>query len=146
VHIIDSHFHWWPRSVFDKLCKRAELPRASVNNRGGYECLLGLGGDYVLNSWKEWYDLDDQFAHMDGLGHEIDVVSSIGPFSVFFSALPPEEGRDFATAWNEEMAGAQRKYPGRFWGSAAIPMQDTQSGVWASWASTCPAASAPTRA
>ncbi len=126
MHIIDSHFHWWPRSVFDALCKRAGLPRASVNTRGGYECLLGLGGDYTLNSWAEWYDLDRQLEHMDGLGHQVDVVGSIGPFSVFFSALPPEEGRDFALMWNEEMAWAQRKYPGRFWGSAAIPLADTK--------------------
>ena len=28
--------------------------------------------------------------------------------------------------WNEEMAWAQRRYPGRFWGSAAIPLQDTK--------------------
>lgn len=126
MRIIDSHFHWWPRSVFDALCKRQGFPRASVNGRGGYACPLGLGGDYVLNSWAEWYDLDRQLEHMDGLGHQIDVVSSIGPFSVFFSALPPEEGRDLALMWNEEMAGAQRKYPGRVFASAAIPLVDTR--------------------
>jgi len=130
MKIIDSHFHWWPHSVFQALCKRADTPRANVNKRGGYECLLGMGGDYVLNSWADWYDLDDQFAYMDRVGrefgHDISVVGSIGPFSVFFSSLPAEEGRDLALMWNEEMAGAQRKYPGRFWGSAAIPMQDTK--------------------
>ena len=26
MHIIDSHFHWWPRSVFDKLCQRKNYP------------------------------------------------------------------------------------------------------------------------
>lgn len=126
MKIIDSHFHYWPRSVFEALCKRTEFPRATVNDRGGYACLLGLGGDYVLNSWTEWYGLADQFAHMDSLGHDVSVVSSIGPFSVFFSSLPAEEGRDLAIMWNEEMAAAQAKYPGRFWGSAAIPMQDTK--------------------
>ncbi len=126
MHIIDSHFHWWPRSVFDKLCRRVDLPRAAINARGGYTCELQAGRDYVLNSWAAWYDLDDQFTQMDKLGHKVDVVSSIGPFSVYFSALPKEEGRDFATAWNEEMAEAQRKHPGRFWGSAAIPLQDTR--------------------
>ena len=30
-----------------------------------------------------------------------------------FSDMPAEEGRDCAMMWNEEMAGAQRKYPGR---------------------------------
>jgi hypothetical protein len=44
---------------------------------------------------------------MDGLGHQVDVVCSIGPFSVSFSDMPVEEGRDYALMWNEEMAGAQ---------------------------------------
>ncbi len=37
MHIIDSHFHWWPRSIFDKLCKRQDFPKARVNKRGGYD-------------------------------------------------------------------------------------------------------------
>ena len=109
MHIIDSHFHWWPRSVFETLMKRKGRPTASVNTRGGYTCLLEGGGDYVLSSWTEWHDLDRQLEAMDALGHQIDVVCSIGPFSVFFSSLPPEEGRDLAIQWNEEMAAAQRR-------------------------------------
>jgi aminocarboxymuconate-semialdehyde decarboxylase len=66
---------------------------------------------------------------MDGLGHDVDVVCSIGPFSVSFSDMPIEEGRDYAIAWNEEMASAQRKYPGRVWASAAVPLQDTRLAI-----------------
>ena len=39
MRIIDSHFHWWPRPVFDRLCGRKGFPRAVVNNRGGYAYL-----------------------------------------------------------------------------------------------------------
>jgi aminocarboxymuconate-semialdehyde decarboxylase len=130
MRLIDSHFHWWPRSIAERFGKRTSFPRAEVNRRGGHTYLRRDrrpgGGDYVLNSWTEWYDLEDQLAHMDGLGHQVDVVCSIGPLSVFFSDLPPEEGRDAAIHWNEEMAGAQRKYPGRVWASAAIPLLDTR--------------------
>jgi aminocarboxymuconate-semialdehyde decarboxylase len=129
MHIIDSHFHWWPRSVSDTLCKRKSYPRAAINNRGGHTYLRQDGGDYVLNSWTEWYHLDKQLEHMDGLGHQVDVVCSIGPLSVFFSDLPGEEGREVATQWNEEMAGAQRKYPGRLWASAAVPLVDTKIAI-----------------
>jgi aminocarboxymuconate-semialdehyde decarboxylase len=129
MHIIDSHFHWWPRSVSDTLCRRQSYPRAAINNRGGHTYLRQDGGDYVLNSWTEWYHLDKQLEHMDGLGHQVDVVCSIGPLSVFFSDLPGEEGRDVATQWNEEMAGAQRKYPGRLWASAAVPLVDTKIAI-----------------
>jgi aminocarboxymuconate-semialdehyde decarboxylase len=125
MRIIDSHFHWWPRSISERLCRRTTYPRAEINDRGGYTYYRQHGGDYILNSWAEWFDLDKQLEHMDGLGHEVDVVCSIGPLSVYFSDLPPREGRDFAIAWNEEMAAAQRKYPGRLWASAAVPLIDT---------------------
>ena len=124
MHIIDSHFHWWPRSVMEHMCKRHELPSSVPNERGGYTTTLREGIDCVLFGGGEWYDLDAQFAHMDKLGHQVDAVGSIGPFSVFFSALPLDEGRALAIQWNEEMAGAQRRYPGRFFASAAIPFQD----------------------
>jgi aminocarboxymuconate-semialdehyde decarboxylase len=129
MHIIDSHFHWWPRSVFDKLCRRKDYPRARVNRRGGYDYMRSPDSGQHLNSWAEWFDLDKQFEYMDGLGHRVDVVCSIGPFSVSFSDMPVEEGRDYALMWNEEMAGAQRKYPGRLWASAAVPLQDTALAI-----------------
>jgi aminocarboxymuconate-semialdehyde decarboxylase len=113
MRIIDSHFHWWPRSVQERFLRRTTYPRA----------------DYMLSSWTEWYDLDKQLEHMDGLGHQVDVVCSIGPFSVFFSELPAEEGREVAIQWNEEMAGAQKKHPGRVWASAAVPMVDTRIAI-----------------
>jgi aminocarboxymuconate-semialdehyde decarboxylase len=129
MHIIDSHFHWWPRSVSERFCKRKTYPRAEVNQKGGYTYLRQDRADYVLSSWTEWFDLDKQLEYMDSLGHEIDVVCSIGPFSVFFSDLPGEEGREAAIHWNEEMAGAQKKYPGRVWASAAVPLVDTKIAI-----------------
>jgi len=128
MRIIDSHFHWWPRSVFEELCKRTSYPRAERNGRGGYN-YVGHEGRPSLNSWKEWFDLDKQLEHMDGLGHDVSVVLSLGPFSIYFSDLPPEEGRDAALMWNEEMAGAQKKYPGRVWASAAVPLTDTKIAI-----------------
>jgi aminocarboxymuconate-semialdehyde decarboxylase len=125
MRIIDSHFHWWPRSIFDELCRRKTYPRAESNGKGGYSYWRQAGAGARFNLGAEWYDLDQQLAHMDGLGHEVDVVCSIGPFSVHFSDLPPAEGRDAAMHWNEAMAGAQRQHPGRLWASAAVPLVDT---------------------
>ena len=31
MQIIDSHFHWWPREIFEQLCKRSGYPRAERN-------------------------------------------------------------------------------------------------------------------
>jgi len=128
MRVIDSHFHWWPRPIFEQLCKRDRYPRCERNARGGYN-YVGEEGRPSLNSWTEWFDLDRQLEHMDGLGHEVGVVCSLGPFSIYFSDLPPEEGRDAALQWNEAMAGAQRKYPGRVWASAAVPLTDTKIAI-----------------
>src|ERR1700683_4088994 len=106
MRIIDSHFHWWPRSVWDALCKRTGSPRAEPNPaRGGYHFFRDGEKQQFLGAWADWFDLDEQFEHMDKLGHEVSAVGSIGPFSVVFSELPKDEGRDLATLWNEEMAG-----------------------------------------
>src|SRR5579871_608365 len=128
MRIIDSHFHWWPRQVYEHLCKRDRYPLCTVNARGGYN-YVGHEGRPSLNSWKEWFDLDDQLAHMDGLGHEVSVVCSLGPLSISFSDLPPEEGRELAFMYNEAMAGAQKKYPDRLWASAAVPLTDTRIAI-----------------
>jgi aminocarboxymuconate-semialdehyde decarboxylase len=126
MRIVDSHFHWWPRAIFEELCKRKTYPRAERNGSGGYLYFRDERSRARFNIGNEWLDLDRQLEHMDGLGHAVDVVCSIGPFSVHFSDLPVEEGRDAALLWNEEMAGAQAKYPGRLWASAAVPLVDTQ--------------------
>ncbi|MDP6172718.1 MAG: amidohydrolase family protein [Rhodospirillales bacterium] len=131
MRIIDSHFHWWPRSIFEQLCKRKSFPKAEKNGKGGYNYWREEITDARFNVGAEWFDLDKQFEHMEGLEQDVDVdvVSSIGPFSVHFSDLPAEEGRDAAMAWNEEMAGAQKEYSGRFWGSGAVSLVDTEMAI-----------------
>lgn len=126
MRIIDSHFHWWPRSVFEDICRRASYPRAEPNGKGGYTYWRSEGATARFNLGPEWFDLGTQLAHMATLGHEVDVICSIGPFSVHFSDLPVAEGKAAAMQWNQEMAGAQRRHAGRLWASAALPLRDTQ--------------------
>jgi aminocarboxymuconate-semialdehyde decarboxylase len=129
MHIIDSHFHWWPRSVFERMCSAKSYPRAERNEKGGYTYWRKEGREPAFNVSSVWFDLDKQLARMDQLGHQVDVISSIGPISVHFSDLSAEEGREHAMLWNEEMAGAQHKYPGRFWGTAAVPLIDAKIAI-----------------
>jgi aminocarboxymuconate-semialdehyde decarboxylase len=125
MRIVDSHFHWWPRSTFDVLCGRKDYPRAERNGKGGYT-YWREPSIARFNMGTDWVDLDEELAYMDKTGHEIDVVCSTGPISCHFSDLPLQEGRDAALRWNEEMAAAQRKYAGRLWASAVLPLTDCQ--------------------
>src|SRR5262249_39775569 len=130
MHIIDSHFHWRPRSVLEEACKAKGYPRAERDGKGGYN--WWIRGGYVVKIRPDQparAELDVMMAHMNSLGHRVDVVCTIGPLSVYFSELPPEAGRDAAMLWNEEMADAQSRYPGRFWGSAAVPLKDTRIAI-----------------
>ena len=129
MRMVDSHFHWYPRAVFEQLFReRKGHPWARSNGKGGYSIVsrLGVAG---IGPWAEFFDLDAEFAHMDTTGHQVDVICSIGPFSGQFSELPAQEGRDVATSWNEEMASAQRNHSGRFWGSAAVPLLDAKIAI-----------------
>ena len=85
MRIIDSHFHWWPRSVFEQTLQRSTYPRVERNANGGFDLCRNPGVTGRSRQNAEWFDLDEQLAHMDALGHEVDVICSIGPFSLYFS-------------------------------------------------------------
>jgi aminocarboxymuconate-semialdehyde decarboxylase len=130
MRIVDSHFHWYPRSIFEHLSKRKGYPRTVPDGTNGYDYLRQeTGAHYVINLWSTFFELEEELEHMDTFGHEIDLVCSIGPISVIFSEFEKEEGRDLALWWNEEQAKAQRKYAGQLWSSAAIPLVDTRTAI-----------------
>jgi aminocarboxymuconate-semialdehyde decarboxylase len=126
MRIVDAHFHWWPRSVFNALCERTMYPRAERNGKGGYTYWRNPDNSTArFDLGAEWFDLDRLLAHMDGLSYEVDVVCSPGPFAVHFSDLPAAEGRAAAMLWNQEMADAQRQHAGRLWATGVVPLVDT---------------------
>lgn len=128
MRILDSHFHWWPRAVFEDLRVRTGYPRAQPNDKGGYDYWRKPGAPwFVLDAI--WFDLERQLRHLDELGHEVDVVCSTGPFSLHFSDLPPEEGGRAARLWNTEMQGAAAAHPNRLWATAAVPLTDTKIAI-----------------
>jgi aminocarboxymuconate-semialdehyde decarboxylase len=129
MRILDSHFHYYPRAIFEQLNDRPTYPRAEPDGNGGYRYFRKAGAPPTLKPWKEWFDLAEELERMDATGHQVDVVSSLGPYSVHFSELPADEGKEAAIIWNEAMAKAQREHPGRFWGTAAIPLVDTQVAI-----------------
>lgn len=131
MRILNCHVHWFPRSVFEDLCKRTTgYPRAERNTRGGYN-LYATYGNIGVGGWGQniWFDLDDHLRHMDATGHEIDFICSLGPFSTFFSEIPLADGIRYSRMYNDEMAAAQRRHPGRVWTSGVVPLQDTQAAI-----------------
>jgi len=131
MRILNCHVHWFPRSVFEDLCERkGSYPRAERNGVGGYDVYATYGRVGVVGYRRNvWFDLDDHIRHMDSTGHHIDFVCSLGPFSTFFSEIPLADGVHYSRMYNDEMAEAQRRYPGRVWATGVVPLQDTQAAI-----------------
>lgn len=123
---VDAHFHWYPRSVLERLMGREGTPRVERDG-DGYVYVHGGGR---IGLWPAWFDLDAGLALSDAaLGDETHVINTAGVLSGLFDELPVEEGEAIATEWNEEMARVQRERPGRFTGTAIVPLTDTDAAV-----------------
>ena len=79
MKIIDSHFHWWPRSFFDALCHRTDYPRAAPTPDGGFNYWRREGSTGLLNlepsgsiwttSCRTWTGLGTKSAWCARSGH-----------------------------------------------------------------------------
>jgi aminocarboxymuconate-semialdehyde decarboxylase len=128
MRVIDTHFHWYPRSFAERLCGRSGYPRAERAG-DGYTYLYNAGRSR-LDLPAVWFDLDSGLAVMDATGHETAVVCTTGVLSGLLDQLPSAEAAEIAGAYNEEMAAVQRRHPGRFFGTATVPLQDTDRAIW----------------
>jgi aminocarboxymuconate-semialdehyde decarboxylase len=106
--ILDCHFHWYPAEV---------------------ESALNAANGATRMHTRDWYDLDFQLARMDELGKQVDVISSTGPFTGLFTNIAHEDSLRITRLCNEMMAEAQRRHPGRVWGTCVLPLLDTDAAL-----------------
>jgi aminocarboxymuconate-semialdehyde decarboxylase len=124
MNAVDSHVHWFPHAYYDLLAKRTDIPRAE---RDGDHWQY-INGNRSVRMWPEWFDLEMQFETAAGTGYDLAMITSMGIHSDL-DGLPVAEAREGARLVNEEWSAAQRRYPGRFYAAAAIPLQDTAAAI-----------------
>jgi aminocarboxymuconate-semialdehyde decarboxylase len=127
MRVVDSHYHWYPRSHFEKLAALADYPRA-VRDGDGYKYYFNNGRSYVPLP-AVWFDLDAGLAVSDATGHDVTVVATTGVLAGMLDQAPLATAVEFAADYNEKLAEAQRAYPGRFFGTAAVPLADAAEAV-----------------
>ena len=67
MHIIDSHFHWRPRSLLEWACKSKGYPRAERDGQGGYVWMIREGYSVKIRpDHPAWAPLEDQPAPGNG--------------------------------------------------------------------------------
>lgn len=134
--VIDSHFHWYPRSLFDALCEQPGYPRARrVGDSFAY--ILGEAavpdegrrrGDRALPD--EWLDLERGLDLMSTTyGGDFAVVCTTGVLSGLLGQVPATSSADCARVYNEAVAEAQRAHVGNFFGTATVPLHDADEAI-----------------
>jgi aminocarboxymuconate-semialdehyde decarboxylase len=102
MRIVDSHFHWWPCSVFEELCKRSTFPYKPNGRVATTFLSTRLAAQRRLGSGTSWTQL---LAHENSQGFETDVVCSTGDQRHVLATRRWKRPRQI---WNDEMAGAQK--------------------------------------
>jgi len=120
-HIIDSHFHCG-RDRCPNGSAAHDYPRAACQRkrRLHLSCAQTRRTYNVLSSWTECSTLDKQLrAHGRGSAIRWTCLLDRAVLGVSSPTCRRRKGATPPSTWNEEMASAQRKYPGRVWASAA---------------------------
>lgn len=125
--VVDSHFHWYPRTHMERMCERSGYPRA-VRDGSGYTYLYD-GGKAEMSLPEIWFDLDAGLAAAEVSGLGTAVVCTTGVLSGLLDQVAVAEAVDIALEYNEIMAAAERSHPGRFYGTATVPLQDENSAI-----------------
>jgi aminocarboxymuconate-semialdehyde decarboxylase len=121
--VVDCHVHLHTQTYFEAHVERTEPPWAE-RVAGGYVVHTSGGGRSRVPASHQEVD-----AHLERCAaHGIDaVVSSMGRFNVHH--LPVGRARELAMRLNEEQAELERAHPGRYYGLAQLPMQDSQAAI-----------------
>lgn len=121
--IVDSQVAWYPAEVLAEARKRNAYPRVVQNGSEHYVMAQGIS----LPFNTEHIDLELQLERQSGYGIDAGIY---GP-SVLGDVTRLE--LDLAVKWarmyNKAYGEAQRAYPGKFFGLATLPAQDTSAAL-----------------
>jgi aminocarboxymuconate-semialdehyde decarboxylase len=120
VTVIDTHAHWYPQAWVDMLAKEGPKYGAQVgkNNKGYLTTKRGMWTGVFT---PDFVDLSERIKAMDRQGVDMHALSLTTPMVDW---APPALGLALAQAFNDSCVEAHAKYPNRFVGMAALPMQD----------------------
>ena len=128
MRVIDTHFHWFPRAHLEMLCAEEGFPRAERDSDGYV---------YWFNEGRSSIDLPSVWLDLEGgleateraTGPDFSVINTTGVLAGLLDQLPLDRASQVAVAFNEEVAQAQRIYPGKVYGTAAVPLGETNEGI-----------------
>src|SRR5262245_62836271 len=124
---IDIHSHLVPRSLWQAIEAGREWHGFRHEPGDGFGALLGGGRRTSFSSPKVRFTPEERLKDMDAQGVDVQVVSIHTPF--FGYHLDSAQGRELAREVNDEIGGMARRWPQRFAGVGAMPVQDGKAGL-----------------
>jgi aminocarboxymuconate-semialdehyde decarboxylase len=129
MSVIDCHFHWYPRSLFEHLGQRTDCPRAEPAAHT-YAYWYGNGRKATLKPDWNFHNLEEGLAvAREATGTDTEVICTAGVLAGLLDQLPVAEGSKIATIYNTTLADTQRDHPGKFYGTALVPLRDTDEAL-----------------
>ena len=120
--VVNVHTHFQPESVL-AVVEPYDITMRRTEDGAWYFRSGSVEYSIPGSSEKFWgRGLAGQIADMDAAAVDVHVLSA-SPM-IFGYHLPADVGVAFSRAFNDETARHMAEFPGRFWGSAQLPMQD----------------------
>ena len=120
---IDVHNHFYPSSYLKELKKGEGAAKVTEDSKGDF--ILTYAGDYnvIVPGHR---DIEFRLAELDRIGIKTQILSLTTP-GVHIEER--ERGIRLAKMVNDDFAEIAGKYPGRFYGFAALPLQDPKAAA-----------------
>ncbi len=124
--IIDFHGHLYPRPFMEEMNRHgAKYGLGLEKSPSGVEMLRFEG--MLFWAYKEiFFDVDRRLAALEEAGVELQVLT-MGPPMVYWA--DPDLALRLCQIMNDEISQLVKKYPSRFAGFAALPLQDPESSL-----------------
>jgi predicted TIM-barrel fold metal-dependent hydrolase len=122
--IIDTQSHWYSPTLLEAYLDRDTFPRTRRQN-GSFAIERSAGFWFELP--RSFVDLEAGLEAMARAGVDATLSSSASYGDVDY--LPVAQAREVALALNQERETAEREHPGRFYGLATLPWQDTDAAL-----------------
>ena len=125
VPAIDVHAHWAAPEFVELLAREGAANGAQIGKNARGDVTFNMPGLRQVFEPSR-FDLEARLKAMDAAGVDMHALSLSNPM-VYWA--PPAFGARICQAYNDALSAAHLKYPARFVGLAALPMQAPELAV-----------------
>jgi predicted TIM-barrel fold metal-dependent hydrolase len=120
---IDVHNHFYPPAYLKKLQKGGYVTQVTEDSEGN--SIIAYEGDYNIYS-PDHRDIEFRLAELDRVGIKAQMLRLTTP-GVHIEEK--DRGTYLAKITNDDVSDIAKRFPGRFYGLAALPLQDPEASA-----------------